>query len=309
MCTYPFRIFTLSKWSKALHLDGNTGLSIHFTWFIHLFNLYLFSCLFSTQQSASTSRVPQAERVEYLAERGGHPSHTSLASMTTPTQKSNVFNLLVTVPVPASQNTTLGGHPIAIFSECASKRPTGKRNQNAKGSGNGNGDESNLSKPNPNPQVPTSTPSAAVSPRLNKLTQQVNQTDMLYSLAPGQGQSQSQSQGQSQGSGSGSHGVECLAMVVSGSQMTRRLRRDNKITGLLFLVTFVFILTWIPAYVAMAKGMYTGYSLPITLGELIVMKYGANIYIINNFSNPLIYAALSSVYRAKVRFLFTLLKN
>ena len=49
-----------------------------------------------------------------------------------------------------------------------------------------------------------------------------------------------------------------LAKTAAFRQEQRR-RRHIRITGLLFSVTSVFILSWIPPYIAMVKAFYIGY--------------------------------------------------
>ena len=93
--------------------------------------------------------------------------------------------------------------------------------------------------------------------------------------------------------------------IVQVSEMSRRKavmrqQRNLRITRLLFVVTAVFILSWVPPYIAMVKGFYIGYSFPLTLTEMLLLSYGPSVYVINTFSNPIIYAALSAIYRRHV---------
>ena len=87
---------------------------------------------------------------------------------------------------------------------------------------------------------------------------------------------------------------------VSRRKAVARSQRNLRITGLLFVVTAVFILSWVPPYIAMVKGFYVGYTFPLSLGEMLLLSYGRSVYIINTFSNPIIYAALSAIYRRHV---------
>ncbi|RUS76778.1 hypothetical protein EGW08_015455 [Elysia chlorotica] len=84
---------------------------------------------------------------------------------------------------------------------------------------------------------------------------------------------------------------------LSRRKAEARRQRNLRITGLLFVVTAVFILSWVPPYIAMVKGFYIGYTFPLSMGETLLLSYGRSVYIINTFSNPIIYAALSSTYR------------
>ncbi|GFS15959.1 D(2) dopamine receptor [Elysia marginata] len=79
-----------------------------------------------------------------------------------------------------------------------------------------------------------------------------------------------------------------------------RQQRNVRITGLLFVVTSVFILSWVPPYIAMVKGFYIGYTFPFTMGEWLLLSYGRSCYVLNTFSNPIIYAALSATYRRHI---------
>ncbi|RUS75166.1 hypothetical protein EGW08_017074 [Elysia chlorotica] len=79
-----------------------------------------------------------------------------------------------------------------------------------------------------------------------------------------------------------------------------RRRRNTRVTGLLFSVTVVFILSWVPPYVALIKGLYVGYAWPISAAQFTLLTYGPNVYVINTFANPIIYAVASATYRRHV---------
>ncbi|KAK6968195.1 D(2) dopamine receptor, partial [Biomphalaria glabrata] len=76
-----------------------------------------------------------------------------------------------------------------------------------------------------------------------------------------------------------------------------RQQRNLRVTSLLFVITAIFILSWMAPYAAMVKGLYVGFRYPLSLGDLVLVMYGPNIYVINTFSNPLVYAILSPSYR------------
>ncbi|XP_013096327.2 uncharacterized protein LOC106079673 [Biomphalaria glabrata] len=80
-----------------------------------------------------------------------------------------------------------------------------------------------------------------------------------------------------------------------------RQQRNLRVTSLLFVITAIFILSWMAPYAAMVKGLYVGFRYPLSLGDLVLVMYGPNIYVINTFSNPLVYAILSPSYRKLVR--------
>lgn len=80
-----------------------------------------------------------------------------------------------------------------------------------------------------------------------------------------------------------------------------RQQRNLRVTSLLFVITAIFILSWMAPYAAMVKGLYVGFRYPLSLGDIVLVMYGPNIYVINTFSNPLVYAILSPSYRKLVR--------
>ncbi|XP_059144876.1 uncharacterized protein LOC131932015 [Physella acuta] len=107
---------------------------------------------------------------------------------------------------------------------------------------------------------------------------------------------------------SGATGVASPLTILHAQREFVRQQRNIRVTGLLFVVTSVFILSWIPPYAAMIKGFFVGYTWPLSTGELVLSSYGANVYVINTFSNPVIYAAMSVTYRKHVKTLFTKIK-
>lgn len=87
--------------------------------------------------------------------------------------------------------------------------------------------------------------------------------------------------------------------------LSRRERRDFRITALLFLVTVIFIVSWIPPYVSMIKAFYIGYTFPISIPDYIILMYGPGIFMINNFANPLLYVLLNPVFRRNIKEMFS----
>ncbi|RUS68788.1 hypothetical protein EGW08_023451 [Elysia chlorotica] len=105
-------------------------------------------------------------------------------------------------------------------------------------------------------------------------------------------------------SGSRQESSKSRVAQMSKRKMEARQQRNLRVTRLLFVVTTVFILSWVPPYMAMVKGFYIGYSFPMSLAEFVVLSYGPSMYVINTFSNPIIYAALSAIYRRHVTDMF-----
>ena len=81
---------------------------------------------------------------------------------------------------------------------------------------------------------------------------------------------------------------------------TQRQQRKIRITGLLFVVTVVYILSWVPPYISMVKGFFIGYGRTMGTYELSMLTFGPSVYVLNTFANPVIYAALSATYRRNV---------
>ena len=91
-----------------------------------------------------------------------------------------------------------------------------------------------------------------------------------------------------------------LLNQLQNKKAEARQQRNVRITGLLFVVTAVFILSWVPPYISMVKGFFIGYSFSFTMGEVLLINYGSSVYVINTFSNPIIYATMSATYRRHV---------
>ncbi|XP_076435071.1 uncharacterized protein LOC143274948 [Babylonia areolata] len=80
----------------------------------------------------------------------------------------------------------------------------------------------------------------------------------------------------------------------------QRTSRSFRLTLLLMVVTIVFILSWIPPFVAMVWFFHVGYATPPKSYEIALRNYGSTGYILNHFANPIIYIALSSSFRENV---------
>ncbi|GFR76134.1 hypothetical protein ElyMa_000473500 [Elysia marginata] len=57
----------------------------------------------------------------------------------------------------------------------------------------------------------------------------------------------------------------------------QRQQRNMRITGLLFAVTVVYIFSWVPPYIALVRGLFVGYSLPISSIDLAMLTYGPSV--------------------------------
>ncbi|KAH9525464.1 hypothetical protein Btru_001485 [Bulinus truncatus] len=94
-------------------------------------------------------------------------------------------------------------------------------------------------------------------------------------------------------------GVSELRRIQTERQYFRQ-RRNVRVTWLLFVVTALFIVSWIPPYAAMVKNFYVGYAPPFSVGDIVLIAYAPNVYVVNTFANPVIYAILSSTHRKHV---------
>ena len=73
-----------------------------------------------------------------------------------------------------------------------------------------------------------------------------------------------------------------------------------RLTLLLLLVTVVFVLSWVPPYVAMVWYFYVGYRPPLSSSDLALQLYAPTGYVLNHFANPVLYLAFSAAFRQRV---------
>ncbi|KAL8605111.1 hypothetical protein ACOMHN_018912 [Nucella lapillus] len=96
--------------------------------------------------------------------------------------------------------------------------------------------------------------------------------------------------------------------VITRSTIQRN-SRTFRLTLLLMLVTMVFIVSWIPPYVAMVWFFYVGYTPPLSSSDMALQQYGPTGYVLNHFANPIIYLALSSSFRENLASLWRRLRG
>jgi hypothetical protein len=103
------------------------------------------------------------------------------------------------------------------------------------------------------------------------------------------------------GGGGGESGKEGATgdsrSTYSSSGMRRASRRSQHLALLFLVVTLVFVLSWIPPYLAMVWYFHVGYTLPMSSSELAVQMYAPTGYVLNSFANPVIYAIFSRQFR------------
>ena len=93
------------------------------------------------------------------------------------------------------------------------------------------------------------------------------------------------------------------SLAKSSNKMARRssTSKENTVTVLLFTITVVFILSWIlPWYIF----IYRYYMLETCSESSLtpaMMHYGPNLYLLNHFSNPLVYSLMSRSFRNNVK--------
>ncbi|XP_025089957.1 uncharacterized protein LOC112561599 isoform X2 [Pomacea canaliculata] len=105
--------------------------------------------------------------------------------------------------------------------------------------------------------------------------------------------------------GKGRHGHIAKVTTSNGGHSSRNLR----LTLLLLIMTILFVVSWIPPYVAMVWYFYVGYTPPFSSSDLSVMTYAPTGYILNHFANPFVYLIFSSSFRKHLVYLWRKLKN
>ncbi|KAK7482435.1 hypothetical protein BaRGS_00026357 [Batillaria attramentaria] len=91
-----------------------------------------------------------------------------------------------------------------------------------------------------------------------------------------------------------------IAVTQSFKAAAKRDTRSFRLALLLLLVTAIFVISWIPPYVAMVWYFYVGYTPPLSATDIAVQTYAPTGYILNSFVNPFLYVALSPAFRNTV---------
>ena len=87
---------------------------------------------------------------------------------------------------------------------------------------------------------------------------------------------------------------------MPGQAATHHSSRSLRLTLLLLVVTGVFVVSWVPPFLAMAWFFYVGYTPPLTSADLALQRYAPTTYLLNHFVTPVLYLTLSSSFRQNV---------
>ena len=92
-----------------------------------------------------------------------------------------------------------------------------------------------------------------------------------------------------------------ILKTVKSMNEIRRLRRSLKTTRIVFLICLIFILSWIPPWVSFINFVFMSPSTKRSATYLVVNMFFRMTYLINTFSNPILYTAFNKKFREKVR--------
>lgn len=98
--------------------------------------------------------------------------------------------------------------------------------------------------------------------------------------------------------------VKTLTHFERHNARIKRNARDVQVTMLLLVITVIFVVSWIPPYMAMVWFFYVGYTPPYTVAEVSLMTYAPTGYILNHFASPFVYIALSPTFKKNIINLF-----
>ena len=96
-------------------------------------------------------------------------------------------------------------------------------------------------------------------------------------------------------------GNNLILTKVQRLNETRRLRQSLKTTRIVFLICLIFVLSWIPPWASFINFMFMP---PITKQSptyLAVNMFCKMTYLLNTFSNPILYTALNKTFREKMK--------
>ena len=89
------------------------------------------------------------------------------------------------------------------------------------------------------------------------------------------------------------------------SNLNRKQRRSLRITGMLTLITIVFVLSFLPYLtISILNGIYEDFWTHMTSSEILLYNFLLRTYFVNNMANPLIYSFLDEKFRSEVRKMF-----
>ena len=92
-----------------------------------------------------------------------------------------------------------------------------------------------------------------------------------------------------------------ILKTVKSMNEIRRLRRSLKTTRIVFLICLIFILSWIPPWVSFINFVFMSPSTKTGPTYLVVNMFFRMTYLINTFSNPILYTAFNKKFRDKVK--------
>lgn len=75
--------------------------------------------------------------------------------------------------------------------------------------------------------------------------------------------------------------------------------RKDRTTKIMFAVTLVFILSWMPTWIIYLYKHNAGDKL--TVEESVVILFGGKLFMVNTFMNPIFYILMSSVFRQRTK--------
>ena len=93
---------------------------------------------------------------------------------------------------------------------------------------------------------------------------------------------------------------EILKTVKSMNEI-RRLRGSLKTTRIVFLICLIFVLSWIPPWASFITFVFMSPTTKMSATYLMVNMFFRMTYLINTFSNPILYTALNKKFRDKLK--------
>ena len=92
-----------------------------------------------------------------------------------------------------------------------------------------------------------------------------------------------------------------ILKAVKSMNEKRRLRRSLKTTRIDFLICLIFVLSWIPPWASFITFLFTSPSTKKSPTYLVVSLFFRMTFLINTFSNPILYTALNNKFRDKLK--------
>lgn len=90
-----------------------------------------------------------------------------------------------------------------------------------------------------------------------------------------------------------------------GNKLSRKQRRSIRITGMLTVITIIFVLSFLPYLViSILNGFNDHFWANRTKQEILFLNFLMRSYFVNNMANPIIYSFLDEKFRSEVRKIF-----